>query len=222
MTSNSESTHKLLESNVAEKYKQKGYEVIVEPQSKELPFDLGTYRPDLLVKKSKNEGYIIEVKSTATRTPVERYREISEMVSQYPGWRFLLVTGQDTLPSIPEGVEGNLLTWEQILRRKEQAERLISLGEIEGAFSSLWGILEALMRRQAERVSLPIEQFPTSSLIKHLYSQGELSMEQFDKALALQAIRNRFAHGFQAPELGKPLAQLQEVVNDLLRLWGPQ
>jgi hypothetical protein len=33
---------------------------------------------------------------------------------------------------------------------------------------SLWGIIEALLRRRAEEVSIPIERFPTVSLIKHI------------------------------------------------------
>jgi hypothetical protein len=39
----------------------------------ELPFDLGTYLPDLLVKKSENEGYLIEIKHSAAQTSIERY-----------------------------------------------------------------------------------------------------------------------------------------------------
>jgi hypothetical protein len=87
---------------------------------------------------------------------------------------------------------------------------------------SLWVILEAALRRQAKQVSIPIERFPTSSLINHLYSQGELSIEQFDKAKALQVIRNRFIHGYQTPSLIEYTKQLQELVNELLELWATQ
>lgn len=220
MTSNSKRVHSVLESTVAEKYRAQGFEVIFEPQSAELPFDLGTYRPDLIAKKSPNEGYIIEVKSSVSRIPIDRYREIAEVVAQHAGWRFLLVTGEDVSLS-EQATDGNgLLTWEQMLQRQIQAERLLSLGEAEGAFLSLWGILEAALRQQATKASIPIERFPTLSLINHLYSQGELSIEQFDKVKALQAIRNRFVHGYQTPNLVEPTKQLQELVNELIALWG--
>ncbi len=170
MNSNVERTPSVLESKVAEKYKAKGFDVILEPRKPDFPFDLGTYHPDLIAKKSTNEGYIIEVKGSASRTPIDRYREIAELVAQHAGWRFLLVTEDDISPSELAKENGELLPWEQMLQRQTQAERLLALGETEGAFLSLWGILEAALRRQAQRASIPIERFPTLPLIKHLYS----------------------------------------------------
>lgn len=43
-------------SKIAQKYRQDGYAVVREPKPDEMPFDLGIYRPDLLVKKSDKEG----------------------------------------------------------------------------------------------------------------------------------------------------------------------
>jgi hypothetical protein len=217
MSSNAESS---LESRVAEKYKKQGYEVISGPLTKDLPFDLGPYLPDLVVKKSPNEGYIIELKNSVAKVSVDRYREIAEIVSQHDGWRFLLVTGDDVSSGEQEISDGGLLSWEQMRQRKIQAEHLLSIGEVEGAFLSFWVILEAALRQQAKQVSIPIERFPTPSLINHLYSQGELSIEQFDKAKALQAVRNRFIHGYQTADLAEYAKQLQELVNELLALWA--
>lgn len=210
-----------IRSIVAEKYRQQGFEVFVEPGIEVLPFDLGRYSPDLLVKKSENEGYIIEIKGSAGQTSIEQYREVSEIISQHAGWRFLLITGEDSLLNGNNIKAEELLSWEQIFRRKEQADRLISFGENEGAFLSLWLILEAMMRKQAEELSIPIERFPTKSLINHLYSQGELSIEQFDKAKSLMNVRNRLVHGFQTAELSGTVRQLQKLVNELFSLWSP-
>lgn len=217
MTFNTEQVRSILGSKMAEKYKMQGFEVIIEPRIEELPFDLGGYRPDLIVKKPHNEGHIIEIKSAVARMPIDRYREIAEIVSQHIGWSFLLVTGED----VPSG-NGDLLSWEQMRQRQIQAKQLLSLGESEGAFLSLWMVLEAAMRQQAKQVSIPIERFPTLSLINHLYSQGELSIEQFDRVKLLQTVRNRFVHGYQTPNLSEPTKQLQELVNELLALWAPQ
>ena len=196
-----------LEQQVADNYRKEGYKVQVNPESDELPFDLGNYRPDLVVQKD-NERFIIEVRGSAAQTSVDRLRDVAELVTQHPGWRFLLITGDDTTEAEP-------LTNEQINQRKTQAERLISLGEMEAAFLTLWSVLEALLRRLAEQASIPIERFPTTSLIKHLYSQGELSMSQYEKALDLQLLRNSLAHGLQTPELGDAPNQLLELVNEL-------
>lgn len=221
MSSKAKSVHDTLVSKIAEKYQREGYAVLIDPESTDLPFTLGTYNPDLLVKKSEKEGYIVEVKGSAHRIPVDRYREIAETVSQHTGWRFLLVTGEDALQG-NQGKKETLLSWDQIFRRKEQSERLLALGEMEGAFLSLWVVLEALLRKQAEQASIPIERFPTSSLIKHLYSQGELSIEQFDSAISLFNVRNEFVHGYQISNLTNSVTQLLELVNELSSLWTPQ
>ena len=203
-------------SKIAEKYKQEGYEVIIEPYGDVLPFDLGLYRPDLLVKKPDGKGYIIEVKSSVSPISVERYREIAEIVSEHPGWRFLLVTSEDK-PSGTQINDKQLLSWAEIEHRREQSEQLVTMGEIEAAFLSLWAITEALMRKQAEQALIPIERFPLIALIKHLYSQGELSIEQYDKVMALVETRNRLVHGFQTTGLETAVVELQELVDDLLK-----
>lgn len=221
MNISSQHAHSSIELQVAEKYQQEGFEVIIEPELEDLPFDLGMYCPDLVIRKSKDEGYIVEIKSLATRIPVERYQEIAEIVSRHTGWRFLLITGEDVVASIQKEFEGKFPAWEQLYRRKEEADRLVSLGELEGAFLLFWVLLEALMRKRAEQTSLPIERLPTSPLIKHLYSQGELSMEQFDQAITLQDFRNRIVHGLEVSELSEPIVQLQRLVSELLNLWAP-
>ena len=85
--------------------------MITNPQSKDLPFDLGTYRPDLVAGKSKNKGYIIEVKTSSVQISVGRYQEIASIISQHTGWRFLLITGDDAVSNSQDGIEGNLLKW---------------------------------------------------------------------------------------------------------------
>ena len=211
-----------LMARVAQKYERDGYTVYAEPKAPNLPFDLGLYRPDLLAMKSENDGYIIEIKSKSTNLSVEQFREIAESVTQHNGWHFLLVTGDDISLNEPEQKgEKLLLSWEQIVARKKKGAKLLLLGEIEGAFMAFWGIFEAMMRKRAEQVSIPIERFPTSSLIKHLYSQGELSIEQFDKITELCNVRNQFVHGFQSPNLDKAVIELQNLVSELLESWQP-
>jgi len=221
MTANSIQYHDRLVSEAAEKYRQQGYEMVIEPQIEDLPFDLGSYHPDLIVKISAKEGYLVEIKSSASRTSIERYREIAEKVSQFAGWRFLLITGEDALFDSPWKNADHLLSWDQIVQRKEQADRLVTLGESESAFMPFWAIMEVLLRKQAEKTSIPIERFPTLSLIKHLYTLGELSMEQYDKAMELLHVRNSFVHGYQTPNLGIAVKRLRELINELIDLWGP-
>ncbi len=214
--------HDTLLARVAQKYEKDGYKVFIEPPEPNLPFDLGSYRPDILALKSENDGYIIEIKSKTTHVSVDQFRELAETISQHNGWHFMLITGDDIDSNEPEQKsEKPLLSWEQILARKKRGGELLDLGETEGAYLTFWGIIEAMMRKRAEQVSIPIERFPTLSLIKHLYSQGELSIEQFDKLLELLKIRNQFVHGFQSQNLDQAAIDLQVIVTELLESWYP-
>ena len=207
-------------SKIAEKYRQQGYTVLVDPEPEDIPFDLGTYRPNLIAKKNEAEGYIIEFNGSARQTSIDRLKEIAEIVSENTGWRFLLITEKDALLKDQDNQE-NLLSWEQIFSRTTQSERLISLGENEGAFLSLWATIEALLRRRAEEVTIPIERFPPVSLIKHMYSQGELSIEEYDRAILLLRVRHRLIHGFQTPEINESVSELLVLVHELISLWAP-
>ncbi|NJL88825.1 MAG: hypothetical protein HC916_02725 [Coleofasciculaceae cyanobacterium SM2_1_6] len=220
---NSQLTETDLGAKVAENYRQQGFEVVINPSTSLIPFDLGSYRPDIIIiaKKPSDENYIIEIKKSASRISVDRYRAIAEIVAQQNGWRFLLITGDDvSLEGTKDHAE--LLTWEQMLQRKAQAQKFLESGEVEVAFLYLWGILEAAMRQQAKNVAIPIERFPANSLINHLYSQGELSIEQFDRVKEMQTVRDRLVHGYQSPNLTEPTQQLLELVNELIPLWKPE
>jgi hypothetical protein len=213
---------KVLEKNrlqgIAEKYRLQGFEVVIEPSKSLIPFDLGNYCPDLIARKGSDEGYIIEFKNSIAKISVDRYREIAEIVAQHHGWRFLLITGEDVSSEDPKD-DSKLLTWEQMSQRQEQAQKFLAIGEVEVAFLCLWGVLEAAMRRQAKQVAIPIERFPANSLINHLYSQGELSMEQFDQVRVIQGVRNRLVHGYQLHNLDEPTKHLQGLVNELIAMW---
>ncbi|MEG4857449.1 hypothetical protein QUB75_06700 [Microcoleus sp. K1-B6] len=82
-------------SKIAEKYRQAGYTVLVDPEPEDIPFDLGTYRPNLIVKKNEAEGYIIELNGSGRQISIDRLKEIAEIVSENTGWRFLLITEED-------------------------------------------------------------------------------------------------------------------------------
>jgi REase_AHJR-like len=206
---------RMLEEKVAANYRKQGFQVVMEPKANDMPFDLSGYAPDLIATKPSGEKYLIEVKDSARQMTIERYRDIAEVVAQHPGWSFLLVTGDDV-----EGEDKELLTNEQIVQLQAKARKLSASGEVEAAFLMAWGALEALLRQQALRVHIPIENFPTSSLIKHFYSQGELSIEQFDEVTKLNMARNLFVHGYQTANLTEPAKRLIALVDGLLAMWS--
>ena len=212
----SEGFHSNLEVDVANRYRAQGFTVITQPSKEVVPFDLGTYMPDLIATKPPDESLIIEVKGSTHNLSVDRFREIADIVSQNPGWRFLLVTGDDFMPI---DQISKLLTWNQIESRVNQSLNLIDAGESEPAFIYLWGALEAALRRRSIQVAIPVERFSSQSIINHLYSQGELSREQFHTAQEMYAIRNQVVHGLDVSDLDEPARVLHSLISQLAEEW---
>lgn len=205
---------------IAARYAREGYRVLVEPSNGELPFDLGSYSPDLLAVKG-DEHYLIEVKTGSNPISVERVRELAEEVGQHPNWRFLLFTAEDLeIGDTPPAGE-RLLPWHELKEHAREAGQLLELGAGMATFLWSWAIFEGLLRHQAERARLPIERFATSALLKHLYSYGEISMDQFDEAMQGLELRNRVAHGFAADNVEAAATRLVALTQRLLNEWAP-
>ncbi len=204
---------------LAEQYIAQGFQVSIEPATVAVPFDLGNYSPDLIAQKG-DQHLIVEVKVSSDRVPVERYRDIVEEVSRHPGWRFLLVTLNDVESRSFPGSPDELASWPEVTERIARAERLLDAGDSDAAFLLMWSALEAMLRRHAESVALPLGRLPSQALLKHLYSQGELSMTQFDRAMAALRLRNLLAHGSPAPQLSDAARDLRSLIKDLLDEWS--
>lgn len=199
---------------LAEAYARAGYEVSDRP-----PFALTGYQPDLVAKKG-DRGFIIEVKSSAKRLPVERLESIAKDIAQHDGWRFLLVTAEDVSGDELPGVDASSLSWSDITAGVEQAVRLYDAGEKSAAYLILWIAFERMLRLHTAQLNSPIERLSPSIVIRHLYSNGELSMNQFDSALACQITRNRVVHGLASPELSDAFCRLEQLVRELLAEWA--
>ena len=213
MCSGNTSINSLVKAKVIECYSSQGYEVVHQPHIQQLPFDLNGYIPNLLVKISADQGFIVEVIDVATNLAVSHYRDIAKSVAEHRGWRFLLITGEDATPIAEEDIADDKLTRSQILHRKERIAKLISIGEHEAAFLSLWIFAEILMRRHARHLLIPIDRLPTILMIHHLYTQLAISTDQFERAITLNEIRNRVAHGFPVKSIN-----LNDAIERLLNL----
>lgn len=179
---------------VAEDYRRRGYDVDIEPKGSNLPKFLDGFQPDLIARRS-DESVVVEVK-VGTRTSVaERLRDIAERVNKQPGWRFSLVfVNPDQPDQISEGPPAALALLEE---RIENAEALLKSGQKEAAFLLSWSALEGILRLIGERAQLPVVSLPPSTLLRELYSAGEISRQQFETLMHLLPIRNRLVHGFE-------------------------
>jgi Holliday junction resolvase len=174
-----------------------GYKVSIEPSSLDLPFDLGSYRPDLIATKD-NEGLIFEVKTTSNRLSIDRLQSIAEQIATHNGWRFLLITLDDTSESILPLSERDLPSWEELRTRLSSLETLIHDSLFEPSILFLSSILEAALRRRAIDRDIPVWRLPEKNLLNHLFSSGEISISDFDIFKKCLDIRNKVAHGLAA------------------------
>lgn len=192
-----------------------GYSVMIEPESTGLPFDLGNYRPDLIAFKD-NGGIILEVNANRSRLSVDRFQEIAETIATHDGWRFVLVTPDDVAEKLlPEGKD-DLPSWGDLQAKIENIENLIQQAMVEPALLYLWSAIEALLRKRAISQNIPIERFPAIKLLNHMYSSGEISMQEFDLVKSIFEKRNRVAHGLvtslTSNELIDPLAMTRSLI----------
>lgn len=194
MSNSTKLAHDKKITSLVEDYLQQGFTVIKEPTADSIPFDLGGYQPDLIVKKG-DTTLIIEVKTKASRVSVDRFQSLAQEISKHEGWRFLLVTLEDAEPSKTPTSVNELPTWPQLEAKLLQVQTLITEGLIEPATLYLWSIFEATLRKRAIAQSIPIERLPAPMLIKHMYSQGEISVNDVDTLLEFMSSRNRLAHG---------------------------
>lgn len=181
---------------LAQKYREEGYEVTIEPNKELIPFDLERYRPDLLAIKGDSK-LIVEVKSSLKKISIERYQSIAQLIAQHQGWRFVLASADDVQENIDADAEKSYLTWDEIAKQITQVPSVISSIGNSAALLYIWGICEAALRRCAFESAIPVERLPFSNLAKYLYSVGELSITELETLLAAQKDRNKVAHGFK-------------------------
>jgi len=219
MKANTQQLEEDMINELAEKYAHEGYSVTLEPSELDLPFDLDGYRPDLIATKDSS-GLIVEVKSKLARLPVKRFRAIAEEVARHPGWRFLLVTLDDVEGQNPPGISEDLPQWTQLKDHACQADGLLKERKMEPALLYLWSIFEASLRKHAIETPIPVERFPVSRLINHMYSLGELTLSQYDLTNAVLETRNKLAHGFLTKLDYSLMNQFKSLVEGLIDEWG--
>jgi REase_AHJR-like len=198
-----------------------GYQVSIDPLPSDLPFELGGYSPNLIATKD-DKGIILEIKASLKRLSVDRFQDIAGRVSTHPGWRFLLVTLDDTSEKILSSSADGLPSWEELNISLGKLNTLIQDSFLEPAFLYLWSILESALRKRALTQNIPISRFPTKELLNHTFSSGEISISDFDLFTSYLDVRNRIAHGIVVPIDSEILKLAQSSVKILVGKWSKE
>ncbi|WP_323149118.1 hypothetical protein [Pseudomonas oryzihabitans] len=205
--------------SLARDYLQQGFSVIKEPAADAIPLDLGGYIPDLIATKG-SLNLIIEVKTKASRVSIDKFQSLAQEIALHDGWRFLLVTLDDVDSSKIPSANDELPTWHELEHKLQQAQSLIAEGALEPAVLYLWSIFEAALRKRAIAQRIPVERLPASMLIKHMYSLGEVSVNDIDQIREFMDKRNRVAHGANEAVDPHQLSLVFQTVNRILTEWS--
>ena len=211
------SEYKLAQS-LAEKYQANGYIVEIDPDLSHIPFDLNGYHPDMIAIKEDSK-LIIEVKQKTQKVSIEHLQSIAQLISQHQGWRFVVITPDDMENNYLLNIQENYLTWSELSKKVAQIPLIIDSIGNAASLIYIWSLVEAVLRRYAIDSSIPVENFPFSRMAKHLYSIGELSIDELNLLLTIYASRNQVAHGYNTEINRETLNQLIDFINKALLTW---
>jgi hypothetical protein len=177
-------------SDVVERYRERGYEVIAEPDASLLPNEAKSLRPDLLAVKG-NEHVIVEIKREQNMLAYPALVRLADSIRRIPGWRLDIVV----LPTPRTPSQAQPLSRDEFKRRLNTAERVAKeTNDYAAALLLVWTAVEALvnheMRQQGEQV-LP----SASRLPKVAYSMGLIDEQDVSTAEWLARVRNEVVHG---------------------------
>jgi uncharacterized protein YutE (UPF0331/DUF86 family) len=201
---------------LAEEYRDQGYEVLFHPTPEDLPGFLKNYRPDMVARR-EDEAVIVEVKSrTSLRSPSTQYlRNLAEAVAQHSGWRFELVmtNPEDAIDDLPSA-ESSLQ--EPEIKSRLQVVKELSTQHPELALLYCWSLVEATLRLAAEHEGLTLQRFDFRYLVKQLATEGVISRSEYQLLMNTLLIRNSIAHGFKTTQLTQ--GDIDELVNTIEQL----
>ncbi|MDQ3934330.1 MAG: hypothetical protein M3340_06825 [Actinomycetota bacterium] len=176
---------------VADRYRAKGYEVVLEPGPERLPAFLGNYRPDLLATRG-SENVVVEVKTRDALEQEVGLSEVARLLEAHPGWRMDIV-------SLPrrEGTRTDLMDPATLTTLINEAKELSRNGLGHPAVLLSWTVLEGALRHALADADPADRPLTSLSLLKTALSLGHLDQREFNVLSDLAHLRNRVAHGFQ-------------------------
>jgi uncharacterized protein YutE (UPF0331/DUF86 family) len=196
---------------LAEEYRNKGYEVSFLPNPEDLPDFLKNYRPDMIARR-EDEAVIVEVKSrrSLNSSSSQYLQTLAQSVEQHPGWRFeLVMTNPDEAAYSPND-ESPLQQPE--IETRLQVARQLATQHPESAILYSWSLVEATLRIVAEHEGMSLQRLDPLYLVKQLVTEGVISRPEYQFLMNTLSLRNAVAHGFKTTQV------TQESINELITI----
>lgn len=217
--------HSALEKAIALHFQELGEDVLVEPRIPEL-LSLGSrYRPDILINTRDGRHVILEVKQSVDKTPLDRYFDIANKISELPKWDFFIVDKE-----ILNDKDGYLLLskeekLERIKSEAQKAEELRALASKSSepafhipAFLVAFSSLEKAASLFSQVSKIPLAGLPLFKISDYLYSEGLIEYEIFKIISAIVSRRNELVHSVSMPTGSIDIDPIVSIRNHILSL----
>lgn len=199
---------------IAEEYRSKGYDVLVEPSGPDLPPFLGDHRPDLIARRG-DERLVVKLKPSSSEAEHDQVRGLAERIEREPGWRFVLIAASPAEELLP-GERLALLSDPEVEQHLRQARLLLQSGQREAALLLAWAAIEGQLRALAKREEIPLPRPDTLTLLRQLVSLGLIDRDHYGTLTEAFRARSAVAHGFRPEgDIDSTVRALLELSNDL-------
>ena len=204
---------------LAREYREKGYEVIVEPSKNALPNFLSDYEPDMIARNDE-ESVVVEVKSRSSLVHSEYLQPLADRIKEKAGWRFELVITNPKEESVSNQVS-TLPSEVELVNRIQETRKLMTSGHKEAALLLGWATAEGALRLVAAREGVFVRKHSPAYIIKYMTSMGLLNKSDYNLLEGMLGMRNEVVHGFKLTKFtAKKFAQFLDVINRILATKG--
>ena len=193
---------------IAQTYREKGYDVLIEPRDDQLPDFLQAFQPDLIVHKG-DEHIVVEARTRGQVSDFPQVNELAKAVRNEADWRFQLVLlGPENSLSV---AGASPFTVEEIRLKIKEVAFFLENGHLEAAFLIGWSLVEATLRTLAVKEEIAGETATPDYLLKQMTFEGIISRETYHDLKRTQQTRDAIAHGFKSSQL--TVETVQELID---------
>jgi hypothetical protein len=183
---------------IAKEYLSKGYKVILEPKSAELPNEIKrlNFLPDLIVMSDEG-NLIIEVK-TSKSIKDSRLLNIAEEIKAIDGWDFeLIYTNPKYKPELKYIVDSSSFidAKNNLMRAESFLSTDASINFSDAGLMLVWAAIEGVLRVNYDSYKKSDRMIAPRALIRDSVMLGVISREQQHILESAVRIRNEAAHG---------------------------
>lgn len=185
---------------IAERYREQGYQVTLNPGPDSLPDFAGDFKVELVARRG--DGGVIASAKASTKQfeddpDLPRYAEI---IGKHPGWRYDVFVLAPPSPR-PQRQGATDASEAEVLELIEDADRLYQVGFAPQGLLTAWAALESAMRHRLRAMGEEAEWGASPrAMLNELVSSGVLSHSEFRDLEGMSRLRNVIAHGFSLPK----------------------